>query len=492
MAPALLLNGDSSPVNGTSPPPTSVLETKEPTASIRNEASKVREHGLMHRSLNEVPYEVVRASGSYLYLSSGVSILDGCGGAAVAIIGHGNEEVTAATVTQMQKVSYVHTLSYTTCSAESLADFILEVPPGGFQHGLEKAYFCGSGSEANDAALKLTRQYFYEKGQTQRKYYVSRRQGYHGNSIGTMSISTNLARKVPYADILLPNASFVSPAYPYQYQHATETEEEYVNRLIAELDAEFQRLGPENVCSFIAEPVVGATSGCVPPPKGYFPRVRKLCDQYGILLHLDEIMCGMGRTGTFFAFEQENIVPDIVTCGKGLGGGYAPVAAVLMSGKVVDGLRAGSAAFNHGHTYQAHPVSCATALAVQKIVRREGLVQRCASMGTLLSKMLIDALSDCKFVGDIRGRGLFWGIEFVRDKQTKECFPPSYHFGYNVQQHAFKLGLAIYPGAATVDGVRGDHVLLAPPFNVSIEDLGKIVSILKEAYVQEETTVDLL
>jgi adenosylmethionine-8-amino-7-oxononanoate aminotransferase len=446
----------------------------------------------LHRSLNELPYEVVRASGSYLHLSSGASILDGCGGAAVAIIGHGNEEVMAATMAQMQKVSYVHTLSYTTSAAEDLANFILQVPAGGFAHGLKKAYFCGSGSEANDAAMKLTRQYFYELGQPQRKYYVSRRQGYHGNSIATMSVSTYLSRKVPYTDILLPNTSFVSPAFAYQYQAATETEEEYVDRLITELDAEFQRLGPQNVCSFIAEPVVGATSGCVAAPKGYFARVRKLCDEYGILLHLDEVMCGMGRTGTYFAFEQENIQPDIVTCGKGLGGGYAPVAAVLMSGKVVDALRAGSAAFNHGQTYQAHPVTCATALAVQKIVRRENLVQRCALMGTLLSKLLLDALADAKYVGDIRGRGLFWAIEFVRDKHTKESFPPSHHFGYKVQQNAFRLGLAIYPGGATVDGVRGDHVIVAPPFNVSVVDLGKIVSILKEAYVQEENRVDLL
>jgi adenosylmethionine-8-amino-7-oxononanoate aminotransferase len=291
---------------------------------------------------------------------------------------------------------------------------------------------------------------------------------------------------------LLPNVSSVSPAYSYQYQRATETENEYVERLIAELDAEFQRLGPTNVISFIAEPIVGATSGCVPAPKGYFSEVRKLCDKYGILLHLDEIMCGMGRTGSYFAFEQEDIQPDIVTCGKGLGGGYAPIAAILMSGKVVESLRAGTAAFNHGQTYQAHPVSCATALAVQKIVRREKLVQRCALLGTLLNQLLVDALGDCKFVGNIRGRGLFWGIEFVKDRKTKETFPPSYHFGFNVQQNAFKLGLAVYPGAYTVDGVRGDHVIVAPPLNVSVVDMGKIVSILKEAYLQEERRVDSL
>ena len=451
--------------------------------------SQVEERGLMHRSLTETPLEVVRASGSYLHLSSGASILDGCGGAAVAIIGHGNEEVLAATVVQMQKVSYVHTLSYTTSSAEDLANFILEVPPGGFEHGLVKAYFCGSGSEANDAAMKLARQYFYEKGEPQRKFYVARTQSYHGNSIGSMSISGMLARKVPYKDTLLPNVSFVSPAYPYQYQHASETEQDYVERLIAELDTEFQRIGPENIISFIAEPVVGAATGCVTAPKGYFAGVRKLCAKYGILLHLDEIMCGMGRTGTFFAFEQEHLQPDIVTIGKGLGGGYAPVAAVLMSSKIVDVLRAGSAAFNHGHTYQAHPVTCATALAVQKIVRRDYLVQRCGLMGMQLNKMLVDTFSGSRFVGDIRGRGLFWGIEFVRDRTTKEPFPPSARFSYRVQQNAFKLGLAVYPGAGTVDGIRGDHILIAPPFTTSVVDLGKIVTLLKKAYTQEENNV---
>ena len=392
----------------------------------------------------------------------------------------------------MQKVSCVHTLSYTTSSAEDLANFILEVPPEGFQHGLEKACFCGSGSEANDTALKLARQYFFEKGEDQRKCYVSRKQAYHGNSIASMSASSNSARKVPYQHILMPNMSFVSPAYAYHYQNSTETEEEYVNRLVEELESEFKRIGHENILSFIAEPVVGATSGCVPAPKGYFTGVRHLCEKYGILLHLDEIMSGMGRTGTYFAFEQEYIEPDIVTIGKGLGGGYAPVAAVLISKKIVDVLRAGSAAFNHGHTCQAHPVTCGTALAVQKIVWREKLIQRCALMGMLLEKLLLDAFVNCRFVGNIRGRGLFWGIEFVKNKVTRETFPPSRHFGYNVQQRGFKLGLAIYPGAATVDEIPGDHIIIAPHFNVCVVDSGKLVRLLKEAYSQEERRTGIL
>ncbi|KAF8855619.1 PLP-dependent transferase [Acephala macrosclerotiorum] len=369
----------------------------------------------MHRSLIERPHEVV------------ASILNGCGGAAVAVIGHSNQEVIFATLIQMQRVSYVHTLSYTTSSAEDLASHILSTPPSGFQHSLTKAYFCSSGSETNDAAMKLARQYHFEHGQPSQKWHVSRKRSYHGNSIGSMSVSSILARKVPYegeGGILMENVSF--------------------------------RLGLENVISFIAEPVVGAASGCVAAPKGYFPAVRKLCDKYGILLHLDEIRCGMGRTRTYLAFEQ---------------------------------IQRGSKAFNHGHTYQAHPVSCAAALAVQRIMRREDLVQRCALMGMLLEKLSRDAFGECRFVGDIRGRGSFWGLEFVKDKVTKETFSLACHFGYNVQQNAFRLGLAVYPGAATVDGVRGDHVIIAPPYNISVLDLRKIVTLLKEAYLQEQSRI---
>jgi len=340
-----------------------------------------------------------------------------------------------------------------------------------------------SGSEANDAAMKLARQFFFEQGQTQRKYFVSRRQGYHGNTIGSMSISTYLARKIPYQDaITLPHVSQVSPAFAYQYKSSTETDDDYVKRLVKELEVEFLRIGPENVVAFVAEPVVGATSGCVASPKGYFPAVRKLCDKYGILLMLDEIMCGLGRTGTYFAFEQDDVIPDIVTVGKGLGGGYAPIAAVLIHKKIVDVLRQGSSAFNHGHTYQAHPVSCATALAVQQTVQREKLVERCAAMGKILETLLRKAFVGCEYVGDIRGRGLFWGIEFVRDKASKTSFGSATKFGLRVQQAAFDLGVAVYPGRGTVDGFRGDHVLIAPPYTVTAEQLTHIVQVLKQAY----------
>lgn len=357
--------------------------------------------------------------------------------------------------------------------------------------GLERVFFVCSGSEATESAMKMARQYFFEQGQTQRKHFVSRKQGFHGSSIGAMSISSNLPRKVQYQDALtLPHVSNVSPAYAYQYKIATETETEYATRLVDELEVEFLRIGPGNVVAFVAEPVVGATSGCVAAPKGYFPAIRKLCDKYGILLILDEVMCGMGRTGTYFAFEQDDVVPDMVTVGKGLGGGYAPIAALLVGKKVIDVLRRGNHAFNHGHTYQAHPVSCAAALAVQRIVHREKLVERCAAMGKVLENLLRSAFEGCKYVGDIRGRGLFWAIEFVEDKESKASFDRVIGFGWRVHQAALELGVAVYPGAGTVNGVEGDNVLLAPPYTVAEETLMTMVNVLRQAYDSQEEYVD--
>ena len=387
---------------------------------------------------------------------------------------------------QMRNVSYVHTGAYTTSSAEDLASIILNANP----YGLEKAFFVSSGSEAMDAAMKLARQYFYEGGHPERKNFVARKQGYHGTTVGAMSLSSNLPRKVPYEPLLLQTVSHVSPAYAYQYQLAEESEEQYVMRLAEELDGEFRRLGPETVIAFVAEPIVGATSGCVPAPAGYFRALREICDRYGILLILDEVMCGIGRSGSFFAFEQEDVVPDIMTMGKGLGGGYAPIAGVLISRKVVEALRDGTGMFNHGHTYQAHPLACASALAVQKIIKRDNLVERCRYMGHFLERELRGTLEGKKYVGNIRGRGLFWAIEFVQNKETKRSFEPKVEFGYRVQRKAFDFGVAIYPGVATVDGVRGDHVLIAPPYTVTEAQLKHIVEVVGEAYHAVERGVD--
>ncbi|MCJ1277100.1 hypothetical protein MMC21_004909 [Puttea exsequens] len=433
---------------------------------------------LLHRSLATPPEIITHASGIYLYLADGRRLIDACGGAAVTCLGHANTEVIDAAIAQMRAVSYVHTGTYTVSASEDLAHIILDGNP----YGLDKAYFLGSGSEAMDAAVKMARQYWFEKGEVERTRLVARKQSYHGTTIGSMSIGSNLPRKLPYEPLFMQNVSHVSPAYAYQYQRRDETEPQFVERLILELDAEFQRLGPKNVIAFVAEPLVGATSCCTPAPKWYFKGVREVCDKYDILLILDEVMCGMGRTGSYFAFEQEGITPDIMTMGKGLGGGYAPIAGVLVGKKVVDVLKSGTGIFNHGHTYQAHPLSCATALAVQRIIKRDGLLENCAAMGKILESLLRQRLESKRYVGDIRGRGLFWGIEFVEDKDAKEPFPPAMEFGLRVQKQAFDMGVAIYPGAATKDGFKGDHVLLAPPYNVTKEEIEQIVEAVTGAY----------
>ncbi|OLN97178.1 putative aminotransferase C1771.03c-like protein 2 [Colletotrichum chlorophyti] len=447
-----------------------------------NVKPKPAEGHLMHRSLVQHPSMVESASGINLNLANGHTVIDACGGAAVALIGHGNEEVIQAITDQARKVSYVHTQAYTTEPAEELADIILSGNP----HGLEKAFFVCSGSEAVESALKLARQYFYEKKEPQRLHFIGRRQAYHGNTMATMSLSTVAARKVPYQGFSYPHVSYVSPAYAYQYQRENETEAEYTSRLLAELEDEFQRVGPENVIAFVAETMVGATAGCVAPPAGYLSGVRQICDKYGSLLVLDEVMCGTGRTGKYFAFEQEGIVPDIVTVAKGLGGGYGPIAGVLMHEKVVTALRQGSQSFNHGHTYQAHPIACAAALAVQKIIKRENLVSRCAELGKELEVLLRAELKDCRSVGNIRGRGLFWGVEFVKNQDTKETFDPKTRFGLRVQERAFEKGVALYPGAGTVDGARGDHVLIAPPFITTEGELKQIVRVLRQSVEEIE------
>ncbi|KAI9155082.1 aminotransferase [Paramyrothecium foliicola] len=463
------------------PSRTSTSRLSPEIASLHSKYPSSPVSHLMNRSLAVRPDEVTHAKGLSLFLKDGREILDACGGAAVCLLGHGNEEVVDAMTAQARKVCYVHTQAYTTTAAEELANLVLEGSP----YGLEKATFVGSGSEANDSAMKLARQYFYEKGEHQRLHFVVRKQTYHGATLGAMSLSTNVGRKIPYDGFSYPHVSSVSPAFPYRDQRADESAEDYCDRLVAELEAEFARVGPQNVIAFVAETMVGATTGCVAPPTGYFKAVRALCDKYGILLILDEVMCGTGRTGTYFAFEQEGVEPDITTVAKGLGGGYAAIAGVYIHKKVVDVLWQGSKAFAHGHTYQAHPVNCATALAVQRIIRRDGLVQRCSDLGQFLEKLLRNELRH-RSVGDIRGRGLFWAVEFVRDRESKEPFHPDIGFAKRVQDEAFNKGVAVYLGSGTADGIRGDHVMLAPPFTVTKEQLQTVVKVLKDAIQLQE------
>ena len=293
--------------------------------------------------------------------------------------------------------------------------------------------------------------------------------------------SGNAGRRLPYAPLLSDAFSHVTPAFAYREAQETETEAEFTARLAAELEAEFQRLDPGTVAAFVAEPVVGATAGCVTAPAGYFAAIRAVCDRYGALLILDEVMCGMGRTGTLHAWEQEGVTPDIQTVAKGLGGGYQPIGAVLANDRVIDPIRDGSGAFAHGHTYLAHPIACAAALAVQQAIREDALLDQVRARGTLLEDRLVERFGNHPHVGHIRGRGLFWAIELVEDRATKAPFDPALKLHARVKAAAFDRGLACYPSGGTADGVRGDHVLLAPPYIASPAEIDMIVDRLGAA-----------
>jgi adenosylmethionine-8-amino-7-oxononanoate aminotransferase len=432
---------------------------------------------VLHRTVTDVPPLVVAGEGLRLRLADGREILDASGGAAVACLGHGNQRVAAAIATQAARVAYAHTSFFSSEPAEALAELLVGHAPG----GLSRAFFVSSGSEAMESALKLARQYHLERGDAQRVHYISRRQSYHGNTFGSLSASGNVARRTPYEAVLPPSFSRVSPCFAYHDQGALESDASYVARLAAELDAEFQRAGPGRVIAFLAEPIVGATAGCVTPVPGYFRAVREICDRYGALLILDEIMCGMGRCGTTHAWEQEDVTPDIQAVAKGLGGGYQPIAGILIAKRVVDTLASGSGAFAHGHTYQAHPVACAGALEVQRIIQEAGLVARVRGLGTYLGALLEARFGMHPWVGDIRGRGLFWALEFVQDKVAKAPFDPALKIHERVKRAALAVGLGVYPMGGTVDGTRGDHAIVAPPFTVTEGELDEVVDLLGRA-----------
>jgi adenosylmethionine-8-amino-7-oxononanoate aminotransferase len=432
---------------------------------------------IIHRSLRTEPEVATGGQGMHLFGADGRRILDGSGGAAVACLGHGHPDVLAAMAAQAQRLSYAHTVFFTTEAAEELAEMLVGHEPGGLSH----VYFTSSGSEGAEAALKLARQYFTEIGEPQRTRVIARRQSYHGNTLGALAAGGNMMRRALYEPLLSPSFSHVSPAFAYRFRRDDETEAEFSARLADELEAEFQRVGPHTVMAFCAETVVGATSGCVPAPEGYFRAVRKICDRHGALLILDEVMCGMGRCGTTHAWEAEGAAPDIQIVAKGLGGGYQPIGAILAQGRIVDALRDGSGAFMHGHTYQAHPVACAAALAVQKVILDQDLVANVRTTGARLEQGLTERFGNHRHVGDVRGRGLFWALEFVADRAAKTPFDPAQRMSERVKDAAFARGLACYPMNGTIDGKRGDHVILAPPYIATAEDIDTIIARIGDA-----------
>ncbi len=432
---------------------------------------------VLHRS-GAIPPTAAKGDGIYLHLPDGTQIIDGSGGAAVACLGHGNRRIAAAIGEQAARMAYAHTGTFISQPAEELAHILLDGEPGGLTH----AYFCSSGSEGSEAALKLARQYFVELGQPQRVHFIARRQGYHGNTLGALAAGGNMMRRAIYEPILSPSFSLVSPCFPYRFQHAHESDADYVDRLATELEAEFQRLGPDTVAAFLAETVVGATTGCVAALPGYFKRVREICDRHGALLILDEVMCGMGRTGTMHAWEQEAIAPDLQVVAKGLGGGYQPIGGVLIGGNVVQAINTGKrGGFMHGHTYQAHPVACAAALEVQRIIHEDNLLANVQAMGARLETALTERFGNHRHVGDVRGRGLFWALEFVADRTSKQVFDPALKMNERVKREALSRGLALYPMSGTIDGTSGDHIIVAPPYIATAADIDTIVDRLGAA-----------
>lgn len=417
--------------------------------------------------------------GCYLIDTNGKRYFDGSGGAAVSCLGHSDTEVTEAVKAQLDQLAFAHTSFFTSQPAEELADLLVEHAP----EGIERIYFVSGGSEATESAIKLARQYFVEKGQPQRRHLIARKQSYHGNTIGALSAGGNAWRREQFAPLLL-DISHIAPCYEYVLKAEGESAYDYGQRAAQELEDEILRLGEDSVMAFMAEPVVGATSGAVPAVEGYYKRIREICDKYGVLLILDEVMCGMGRTGHLYACEADNVRPDILCIAKGLGAGYQPIGAMLCSGEIYKAIEDGTGFFQHGHTYLAHPCATAAGLAVVKAILERGLLDRVKDMGEKLQAALVAEFGQHPHVGDIRGRGLFRGIEIVKDRETKEPFDPALGLAGKLKKACFAEGLACYPMAGTRDGKTGDHILLAPPYIMTEEQIPDIIEPLKRAMAQ--------
>jgi adenosylmethionine-8-amino-7-oxononanoate aminotransferase len=431
---------------------------------------------IIHRNLHRTPLLAINAKGMQIFDERGNSYLDASGGAAVSSLGHKHPDVLAAMHAQIDLLPYAHTGFFTTAPAEELAARLAADAPG----DLDQVYLVSGGSEAVETALKLARQYYVESGQPQRSVFIARRQSYHGNTLGALALGGNEWRRKQFTPLLI-DVPRVSPCYEYRDRAPDCSRAQYTAGLVAELEAKILETGPERVIGFCAETVVGATGGAIPPTPGYFAAIRALCDKYGILLIADEVMCGMGRTGTLYAIEQDGVVPDIVALAKGLGAGYQPIGAVLARGELVERLRQGSGAFQHGHTYMGHPVAAAAALAVQNVIARDNLLQAVTVRGQSLKRRLHEAFDSHPHVGDIRGRGLFLGVELVHDRASKRPFAPGLKLHAAVKEEAMARGLMVYPMGGTIDGQYGDHILLAPPFIATESDLSEIVSRLADA-----------
>ncbi|MCH9027149.1 MAG: aspartate aminotransferase family protein [Proteobacteria bacterium] len=430
---------------------------------------------VLHRSLLCDPPLAVRGDGLYIIDDTGSRYLDACGGAAVSILGHNNEKVIEAIRRQAETLPYAHTAFFSTAVLEELADTLVADAPG-----MDKVLFVSGGSEAVEAALKLSRQYFVEIGEAKRHLFIAREQSYHGNTLGALGVGGNQLRRRLFAP-LLKQGNYISPCFEYRGRNADENREAYGLRVADELEAKILELGPVNVAGFIVETVAGATIGAVPAVPGYFARIREICNRYGIHLILDEVMCGTGRTGSLFAYEQEGIVPDMVTLAKGLAAGYQPIGALLTQGYLSESIKTGSGFFQHGHTFMGHATAVAAALATLRVINDDKLLENVTARGASLKNKLQTALGGHAHVGDIRGRGLLIGIELVKDRVSKEPFDPDLKLHQQVQMQAMREGLLCYGMGGTVDGRLGNHILIAPPYTIEERHEDEIVSRLVAA-----------
>ena len=425
---------------------------------------------VFHRHCHAKLPTIARGEGVYLFDNQGNQYLDACGGAAVSNLGHSHQAVKQAMLDQIEKVPFAHTGFFTSEASEQLAELICKQMPSQFNH----VYLVSGGSEAVESALKMARQYFVECGKPEKKQFIARQQSYHGNTLGALAVGGNEWRREPFKPILYPS-HHIAPCYAYRYQREDESELDYSLRAANELEAKILEQGADNVMAFVAEPIVGATAGAVPATQGYFKRIREICDRYDVLLIMDEVMCGVGRSGSFFAFEQEQAVPDLVCMAKGLGAGYQPIGAVVANDKVYQAIASGSGFFQHGHTFMAHPVACAAAVATIQTIGDQKLLQAVNQQGAMLKRELESALSDFPYIGDIRGKGLFLGIELVADKVSKIPLPNSTLADKKIKQKAMENGLMCYPMGGTIDGVNGHHILLAPPFIIERSHIDELV-----------------
>lgn len=421
----------------------------------------------------------VAASGDGVEIvdTDGKRYLDACGGAAVSCLGHSNPAVIAAIKDQLDRIPFAHTGFFTSEPAEALADALVARAP----EGIERVYFVSGGSEATEAAMKLARQVHLERGETERRHVIARWQSYHGNTLGALSAGGNRLRRAQFEPMLVGAMHHIAPCHAWRWKEAGETDETYGVRVADELETKIRELGPETVAAFIAEPVVGATMGAVPAVTGYFRRIREICDRYGVLLILDEVMCGMGRTGTLFACEQDAVRPDMIAVAKGLGAGYQPIGALLVSKEIYAAIEAGSGLFQHGHTYIGHPAACAAGVAVLQEIEDRDLLANVREKGSRLMDAFKARFGNHPHVGDVRGRGLFIGLELVADRGTKAAYDPELKLHARIKSAAMKKGLMCYPMGGTIDGHTGDHVLIAPPFIIDDTHIGRIVETLGEA-----------